>query len=113
MMFVMKSRKMISAERKRQMKKGQVPDYGIQAKDGAPDMKLGDLFDEPVLPQDEKQIALKPPSYEDMFSSDKGFYVDPQYFKEQPDQLPPEYDEDEVPDYEINKEDLNNQILNK
>ncbi|PFX16763.1 hypothetical protein AWC38_SpisGene18949 [Stylophora pistillata] len=103
-MSVMKSRKIISAVRKKTKKKGQVPDYGIQAEDDATDMNLGDLFDEPVLPKNEKQIVPKPLSY-DIFHN-KEFYVDPQYFKEQPDELPPEYDEDEVPDYEIDEYDM-------
>ena len=57
---------------------------------------LGGSTEPPELPLDPPQI-----------------YVDPQYFKEQPDELPPEYDEDEVPDYEIDDEDMQKGILNK
>ncbi|PFX12411.1 hypothetical protein AWC38_SpisGene23641 [Stylophora pistillata] len=52
----------------------------------------------------------KPPPYEETFPD---FYVDPQCFPEQPNELPPEYDEDEVPDYEIDDEDMEKDILNK
>ncbi|PFX24896.1 hypothetical protein AWC38_SpisGene10486 [Stylophora pistillata] len=92
--------------RKRQKKKGQVLDYGIQAEDDVPDMNLGDLVDEPVLPQNDKQIVPKPPSYEGTFPE---FYIDPQYSPEQP----PEYYEDEVPDYEIEDGDMERYFLNK
>ncbi|PFX16802.1 52 kDa repressor of the inhibitor of the protein kinase, partial [Stylophora pistillata] len=73
-------------------------------------MDVEGLFDEPVLPQNDKQIVPKPPSYEETFPE---FYVDPQYFPEQPNELPPECDEDEVPDYEIDDEDKEKDILNK
>ncbi|PFX21554.1 Terminal uridylyltransferase 4 [Stylophora pistillata] len=98
--------------RERPREKSQVPDYGIQAEDDAPDMNLGDLFEEPVLPQNDKQILPKPRSYDDIFDN-KEFYVDPQYFKEQPDELPPQYDEDEVPDYEIDEDEMHKNILNE
>ncbi|PFX20744.1 hypothetical protein AWC38_SpisGene14803 [Stylophora pistillata] len=91
-------------------KKGETPDYNIHIEDEVPDMNLGDLFDETVLPQNDKQIVAKPPSYEDSLQD---IYVDPQYFQEQPDELPPEYDEDEAPDYEIDNEDMQKDILNK
>ena len=52
--------------RKRQLKKGEVPNYGIDIEDEVEDMGLGDLFDEqPVLPQSEKQLVPKPPTYEE------------------------------------------------
>ena len=47
------------------MKKGEVPDYGIDIEDEVPDMNLGDLFEQPVLPQQEKQLVPKPPTYEE------------------------------------------------
>ena len=48
--------------RKRQRRKGETPDYNIPIEDEVPDMNLGDLFDETVLPQNDKQIVPKPPS---------------------------------------------------
>ncbi|PFX12161.1 hypothetical protein AWC38_SpisGene23925 [Stylophora pistillata] len=96
--------------RKRQRKKGEAPDYNIPIEDEVPDMNLNDLFDETVLPQNDKRVVAKPPSYEDSLQD---IYVDPQYFKEQPDELPPEYDEYEVPDYEIGDEDMQKDIVNK
>ncbi|PFX15451.1 hypothetical protein AWC38_SpisGene20324 [Stylophora pistillata] len=47
------------------------------------------------LAQNDKQIVPKPPSYEEEF----------------PDELPPEYDEDEVPDYEIDDEDIRKDLF--
>ena len=62
-------------------------------------MNLDDLFDETVLPQQEKQLVPKPPPYEEslqnILSGNKEIYVDPQYFPETQD-LPPEYEEDKV-----------------
>ena len=34
--------------KKRPLKKGEVPDYGIDIEDEVPDMNLGELFDQPV-----------------------------------------------------------------
>ena len=47
-------------------KKGPVPDYGIAIDDEVPDYGLEDLFGDEVLPQDEKQIVPKPPTYKDV-----------------------------------------------
>ena len=47
-------------------KKLTVPDYGIAIDDEVPDYGLEDLFDQPVLPENEKQLVPKPPSYEDV-----------------------------------------------
>ena len=47
-------------------KKGLVPDYGIAIDDEVPDYGLDDLFGDQVLPQNEKQLVLKPPTYEDV-----------------------------------------------
>ena len=47
-------------------KKGPVPDYGIVIDDEVPDFGLEDLFGQQILPQDEKQIVPKPPSYQDV-----------------------------------------------
>ena len=97
-------------------KKRPVPDYGIAIDDEVPDYGLDDLFDQPVLPENEKQIVPKPPSYEDVLedlaSGKKQMYIDPEYMYE-PEDLPPEYEEEEVPDYEILEEDRINQALDQ
>ena len=96
-------------------KKRPVPDYGIAIDDEVPDYGLEDLFDQPVLPENEKQLVPKPPSYEDVLedlaSGKKQMYIDPEYMYE-PEDLPPEYEE-EVPDYEILEEDRINQALDE
>ena len=71
--------------RKQPVKKGEVPDYGIRVEDDVEDMNLGDIFDEqPVLPDSDKQLVPKPPTYEesmkDLLDGKKEIYVDPQYF---------------------------------
>ena len=100
--------------KKRPLKKGEVPDYGIDIEDEVPDMNLGELFEQPVLPQQEKQLVPKPPTYEeslqDLLEGKKEIYVDPQYFPQEP-ELPPEYDEDEEIDYALDDEDMDNEIL--
>ena len=77
-------------------------------------MGLDDLFEQPVLPQQEKQLVPKPPTYEeslqDLLEGKKEIYVDPKYFPEEP-ELPPEYDEDEEIDYGLDDEDMDNEIL--
>ena len=95
--------------RKRPVKKAEVPDYGIRVEDDVEDMNLGDIFDEqPVLPESEKQIVPKPPTYDeslkDLLDGNKEMYVDPQYFP-QDQELPPVYDYGEIPDYGINDDD--------
>ena len=96
-------------------KKRPVPDYGIAIDDEVPDYGLDDLFDQPVLPENEKQIVPKPPSYEDVLkdlaSGEKRIYIDPEYMFE-PEDLPPEYEE-EGPDYNILEEDAINQVLDE
>ena len=91
-----------------------VPDYGIAIDDEVPDYGLDDLFDQPVLPENEKQIVPKPPSYEDVLkdlaSGEKRIHIDPEYMYE-PEDLPPEYEEG--PDYNILEEDAINQVLDK
>ena len=56
-----------------------------------------------VPPQQNKQLVPKLPTYEeslqDLLKGDKEIYVDPQYFPQKPDDLPPEYDDDEGVDY--------------
>ena len=100
--------------KKRPLKKGEVPDYGIDIEDEVPDMNIGELFEQPVLPQQEKQLAPKPPTYEeslqDILEGKKEIYVDPQYFPQEP-QLPPEYDDDDEIDYALDDEDMDNEIL--
>ena len=100
--------------KKRPLKKGEVPDYGIDIEDEVPDMNLGELFEQPVLPQQEKQLVPKPPTYEealkDILEGKKEIYVDPKYFPEEP-ELPPEYDDDDEIDYALDDEDMDNEIL--
>ena len=94
-------------------KKEPVPDYGIAIDDEVPDYGLEDLFGDQVLPQNDKQLVPKPPSYEDVLkdlaSGEKQMYIDPEFMYE-PEYLPPGYEE-EVPDYEIIEEDRINQAL--
>ena len=96
--------------RKRPPRKGEVPNYGIDIEDEVEDMGLDDLFGDYVPPQQEKQIVPKPPTYEeslaDVLEGKKEIYVDPQYLSENPQELPPEYDDDEEVDYAIDDEDL-------
>ena len=82
-----------------------------------PDYGLDDLFDQPVLPENEKQLVPKPPSYEDVLkdlaSGEKQMYIDPEFMYE-PEDLPPGYEEEEEgPDYNILEEDSINQVLDK
>ena len=97
-------------------KKRPVPDYGIAIDDEVPDYGLEDLFGDQVLPQNDKQLVPKPPSYEDVLedlaSGKKQMYIDPEYMYE-PEDLPPEYEEEEVPDYNLLEEDRINQALDK
>ena len=94
-----------------------MPDYGLEIGDKeVPDYALEDLFGEEVQPQNNKQLVPKPPTYEDALkdlkSGEKQIYIDPEYMF-QPEDLPPEYEEDEVPDYEIFEEDRINEILDE
>ena len=97
-------------------KKQPVPDYGIAIDDEVPDYGLEDIFGDQVLPQNDKQLVPKPPSYEDVLedlaSGKKQMYIDPEYMYE-PEDLPPEYEEEEGPDYNILEEDAINQALDK
>ena len=96
-----------------------VPDYGITIEDeDIPDYGLDDFFDEGLVPENEKQIVPKPPTYEeslkDVLEGKKQIYVDPQYFPEEPQDMPPEYEEDEEDeeiDYALDEEDSANYIL--
>ena len=53
--------------KKRPLKKGEVPDYGIDIEDEVPDMNIGELFEQPVLPQQEKQLVPKPPHMKNLY----------------------------------------------
>ena len=97
-------------------KKQGVPDYGIALEDeDIPDYGLDDFFDEGLIPENKKQIVPKPPTYEeslkDVLEGKKQIYVDPQYFPEEPQDMPPEYEEDEEIDYALDEEDSANMIL--
>ena len=99
-------------------KKLGVPDYGIALEDeDIPDYGLDDFFDEGLVPENEKQIVPKPPTYEeslkDILEGKKQIYVDPQYFPEEPQDKPPEYEEDEEIDYALDEEDSVNKILDE
>ena len=102
-------------KRRLQKKKLEVPNYGIAIDDEVPDYGLEDLFGDQVLPQDDKQLVPKPPSYDDVLkdleTGEKKIYVNPEYMQQLED--PPEYEEDEVPDYEIFEEDRINETLDE
>ena len=72
---------------------------------------------EGLVPENKKQIVPKPPAYEeslkDILEGKKQIYVDPQYFPEEPQDLPPEYEEDEEIDYALDEEDSANMILDE
>ena len=96
-------------------KKLGVPDYAIPLEDEVPDYGLDDFFDEGLVPENEKQIVPKPPTYKEslknILEGKKQIYVDPQYFPEEPQDIPPEYEEDEEIDYALDDEDIANMIL--
>ena len=100
---------------KKRGKKLDVPDYAIPLEDEVPDYGLDDFFDEGLIPENEKQIVPKPPTYEeslkDVLEGKKQIYVNPQYFPEEPQDMPPEYEEDEEIDYALDEEDSANMIL--
>ena len=104
-------------KKKRPPKKVEVRNYGIDIDDEVEDMGLDDLFDQPVLPQQEKQIVPKPPTYEeslqDLMEGKKEIYVDPQYLPQEPYDVPPEYDDDDEIDYALHSEDERNVILDE
>ena len=97
-----------------------VPDYAVGVEDedgGIPDYGLDYFFDEGLVPENKKQIVPKPPTYEeslkDVLEGEKQIYVDPQYFPEEPQDMPPEYEEDEEIDYALDDEDSANMILDE
>ena len=103
---------------RRLKKRGPVPDYGLEIGDDEdiPDYGLEDLFGAEVQPQNNKQLVPKPPPYEDVLeelaSGEKKMYIDPEYMYK-PKDLPPEYEEEEGPDYAIIEEDQINEVLDK
>ena len=101
---------------KKRGKKLGAPDYGIVIEDeDIPDYGLDDFFDEGLVPENEKQIVPQPPTYveslKDVLEGKKQIYVDPQYFPEEPQDMPPEYEEDKEIDYALDEEDSANMIL--
>ena len=96
--------------RKRPTKKEEVGIDYLPEVDPYEDMDVEGLIDfgDYVPPQQEKQLVPKPPTYEqsleDIFEG-KEIYVNPQYFPQDPQELPPEYDDDEGVDYVIADED--------
>ena len=101
---------------KKRGKKLDVPDYGIAIEDeDIPDYGLDEFFDEGLVTENKKQIVPKPPTYEeslqDILDGKKQIYINPQYLPEEPQDLPPEYKEDEEIDYALDEEDSANMIL--
>ena len=101
---------------KKRGEKPGVPDYGIALEDeDIPDYGLDDFFDEGLVPENEKQIVPKLPTYEeslkDVLEGKKQIYVNPQYSPEESQDMPPEYEEDKEIDYALNEEDSANMIL--
>ena len=99
--------------RKRPPKKAEV--YGIDIEDEVEDIGLDDLFGDEVPPQQEKQIVPKPPTYEeslsDLLEAKKEIYVDPQYFPQDTQEMPPEYEDNEEVDYAMTDEDIKRETL--
>ena len=89
------------------------------------DMDVEGLIDfgDYVPPQQEKQLVPKPPTYEESLEDmlkGKEIYIDPQYFPQDPQELPPEqdaqelppeYDDDEEIDYTLADEDETKEAL--
>jgi len=69
----------IPPRKRRQPKKGEVPNYGLDIEDQVEDMNRGDLFDQPVLVENTKQIVPKPPtcdeSLKDVLEGKKRFML--------------------------------------
>ena len=115
--LVLSNLKLPALQRKRG-EKMEVPDYGIPIYDeNIPDYGLEDLFDEEgIQPQNNKRVVrYGPPTYEetlaDKLNEGKKIDVDPQYLPPELEDLPSEYDEDEVPDYALGEEDRTAEIL--
>ena len=92
---------------KKRGKKLGVPDYGIALEDeDIPDYGLDDFFDEGLVPENKKQIVPKPPTYEESLKD-----ILEGNFPEEPQDLPPEYEEDEEINYALDDADSANMIL--
>ena len=108
--------------------KRQIPDYSIDD-DGIPAL---DLLDEGVQPQSTKQLVPTPRKsvkqmIEDLEAGKKKLTTVPEYYlgdppeygeyvedeDEDPYEDPPEYAEDEIPDYEMSEEDRINETLDE
>ena len=88
---------------KKRGKKQGVPDYGIALEDeDIPDYGLENFFDEGLVPENEKQIVPKPPTYEEALKDI--LEGNPQHFSE-------EDEEDGGIDYALDEEDSTNMIL--
>ena len=105
--------------------KRQIPDYSID--EGIPAL---DLLDEGVQPQSTKQLVPTPRKsvkqmIEDLEAGKKKLTTVPEYYlgdppeyeeyveDEDPYEDPPEYAEDEIPDYEMSEEDRINETLDE
>ena len=92
-------------KKKRPQKIMEVPDYCTDEIGEVEDMNISDLYDEqPVQPQQEKQIVPEPPEYVDP-------QLLPQFVLDDLAEPPPEYDEDEEVDYTIADEDTTKERL--
>ena len=104
--------------KKRPLKKGEVGIDYMPEVDPYEDMDVEGLIDfgDYVPPNQEKQLVPKPPTYEeslkDILEGNKEFYINPQYFPQEPDDMPPEYDNDDEIDYGLDDEDISKEILN-
>lgn len=91
--------------KRKPVKKGEVPDYGISIDDELEDFDLDNLYADDIG-QTTKEIVPKPPSYEDslqdLIEGKKQIYMNPDL--DLPEE-PPIYDYDEGPDYGIMSED--------
>ena len=67
-------------------------------------MHVDDLFDENIQPEQNKQLVPKLPTYEESLA-------DKLYLPPEPEDLPPECDEDEIPDYALGEEDRTAEIF--
>ena len=103
-------------KRRRPLKEGDPGIDYMPEVDPYEDMDVEGLIDfgDYVPPQQEKQIVPKPPKYEESLEDmlkGKEIYVDPQYFPQDPQELPPKYDEDEEVDYALADEDETKEAL--
>ena len=105
-------------KKKRPLKKGEFGIDYMPEVDPYEDMDVEGLIDfgDYLPPNQEKQLVPKPPTYEeslqDLLEGNKEFYVNPQYFPQEPYDIPPEYDDDNGSDYGLYDEDISNEILN-